>query len=63
MRTDKLVGFAGIQEITAPLAHKTAPSWRMKGAEKMIKRPRRNHGEVFKAKVALEAIKEEETLK
>jgi transposase-like protein len=28
----------------------------------MTKRPRRNHGAVFKAKVALEAIKEEQTL-
>lgn len=28
----------------------------------MTKRPRRNHGAVFKAKVALEAIKGEETL-
>jgi transposase-like protein len=28
----------------------------------MAKRPRRNHGAVFKAKVALEAIKEERTL-
>lgn len=28
----------------------------------MPKRPRRNHGAVFKAKVALEAIKEEQTL-
>ena len=28
----------------------------------MIKRPRRNHGAVFKAKVALEALKGEQTL-
>ncbi len=28
----------------------------------MTKRPRRNHGAVFKAKVALEAIQEEQTL-
>lgn len=28
----------------------------------MAKRPRRNHGATFKAKVALEAIKEEQTL-
>jgi transposase len=28
----------------------------------MSKRPRRNHGAIFKAKVALEAIKEEQTL-
>jgi transposase-like protein len=28
----------------------------------MTKRPRRNHGSVFKAKVALEAIKGEQTL-
>ena len=28
----------------------------------MTKRPRRNHGAVFKAKVALEATKEEQTL-
>ncbi len=28
----------------------------------MIRRPRRNHGAAFKAKVALEAIKEEQTL-
>ena len=28
----------------------------------MTKRPRRNHGAVFKAKVALEAIKEEQAL-
>lgn len=28
----------------------------------MTKRPRRNHGAVFKAKVALEAVKEEQTL-
>ncbi|MGC8908152.1 MAG: transposase [Desulfomonilaceae bacterium] len=28
----------------------------------MAKRPRRNHGSAFKAKVALEAIKEQQTL-
>jgi len=28
----------------------------------MAKRPRRNHGPTFKAKVALEAIKEQQTL-
>ncbi|PKQ27865.1 MAG: IS3 family transposase, partial [Candidatus Anoxymicrobium japonicum] len=28
----------------------------------MPKRPRRNHGPAFKARVALEAIKEEQTL-
>lgn len=28
----------------------------------MTRRPRRNHGSAFKAKVALEAIKEEQTL-
>ena len=28
----------------------------------MSKRPRRNHGAAFKAKVALEAVKEEQTL-
>jgi len=28
----------------------------------MTKRPRRNHGAAFKAKVALEAIREEQTL-
>ena len=28
----------------------------------MAKRPRRNHGAAFKAKVALEAIKEEQTI-
>jgi transposase-like protein len=28
----------------------------------MSKRPRRNHSAVFKAKVALEAVKEEQTL-
>jgi hypothetical protein len=28
----------------------------------MAKRTRRNHGGVFKAKVALEAVKEEQTL-
>ena len=28
----------------------------------MAKRPRRNHGAVFKARVALEAIKEDQTL-
>jgi hypothetical protein len=28
----------------------------------MSKRPRRNHGAAFKAKVALEAIKEEQAL-
>jgi transposase-like protein len=33
-----------------------------KGAVTMTKRTRRNHGGVFKAKVALEAIKEEHTL-
>jgi transposase-like protein len=34
-----------------------------KGAERtMTKRPRRNHGAVFKAKVALEAIKGDKTL-
>ena len=31
-------------------------------AATMTKRPRRNHGAVFKAKVALEAIKGEQTL-
>jgi transposase len=33
-----------------------------KGAAEMSKRPRRNHGSAFKAKVALEAIKEQQTL-
>jgi len=33
-----------------------------KGAAEMIKRPRRNHGAAFKAKVALEAIKGEQTV-
>ena len=28
----------------------------------MTKRPRRNHGAAFKAKVALEAVKEEQTI-
>jgi transposase-like protein len=28
----------------------------------MTKRPRRNHGAVFKAKIALEALKEEQTI-
>jgi transposase-like protein len=28
----------------------------------MAKRPRRNHGTAFKAKVALEAVKEQQTL-
>lgn len=32
------------------------------GAAEMAKRPRRNHGSPFKAKVALEAIKEQQTL-
>jgi transposase len=37
--------------------------WRKeKGAAKMGKRPRRNHGAAFKAKVALEAIKGERTI-
>jgi transposase-like protein len=31
-------------------------------SSEMTKRPRRNHGAVFKAKVALEAIKEDQTL-
>jgi transposase len=31
-------------------------------SSKMTKRPRRNHGAVFKAKVALEAIKGDQTL-
>jgi transposase len=30
--------------------------------DKMAKRPRRNHGAAFKAKVALEAMKGEQTL-
>jgi transposase len=34
----------------------------MKGAAGMTRRPRRNHGAAFKAKVALEAIKGEQTL-
>jgi len=34
----------------------------MKGEQTMTKRPRRNHTAVFKAKVALEAIKGEQTL-
>jgi transposase-like protein len=38
------------------------PWKRQKGAEEMAKRPRRNHGAAFKAKVALEAIKGERTL-
>jgi transposase len=33
-----------------------------KGAAEMSKSPRRNHGSAFKAKVALEAIKEQQTL-
>lgn len=33
-----------------------------KGADDMIKRPRRNHTAAFKAKVALEAIKGDQTL-
>ena len=33
-----------------------------KGAAEMTKRPRRNHGAAFKAKVALEAIKGEQTV-
>jgi len=33
-----------------------------KGAAEMAKRPRRNHGASFKAKVALEAIKGEQTV-
>ena len=33
-----------------------------KGAVEMTKRPRRNHGAAFKAKVALEAIKGEQTV-
>jgi transposase len=33
-----------------------------KGADNMTKRPRRNHTAVFKAKVALEAIKGDQTL-
>jgi len=33
-----------------------------KGAASMAKRPRKNHGSAFKAKVALEAIKEQQTL-
>jgi transposase-like protein len=33
-----------------------------KGAAEMAKRPRRNHGAAFKAKVALEAIKGEQTV-
>jgi transposase-like protein len=33
-----------------------------KGAVEMTKRPRRNHGAAFKAKVALEAIKGEHTV-
>jgi transposase len=35
---------------------------RQKGAVTMAKRTRRNHGGVFKAKVALEAVKGEQTL-
>jgi transposase-like protein len=34
----------------------------VKGAAEMAKRPRRNHGAAFKAKVALEAIKGEQTV-
>jgi transposase len=33
-----------------------------RGAAKMGKRPRRNHGAAFKAKIALEAIKGERTI-
>ena len=33
-----------------------------KRSSEMTKRPRRNHGAIFKAKVALEAIKGEQTL-
>jgi transposase-like protein len=32
-----------------------------KGADDMAKRPRRNHSSAFKAKVALEAMKEDQT--
>jgi transposase-like protein len=35
---------------------------REKGAAKMAKRPRRNHSAAFKAKVAVEALKEGQTL-
>jgi len=35
---------------------------RQKGAVKMAKRTRRNHGGVFKAKAAVEAVKGEQTL-
>ena len=38
------------------------PTKKEKGAAKMAKRPRRNHGAAFKAKVALEAIKGEQTI-
>ena len=38
------------------------PAERKKEQLKMAKRPRRNHGAAFKAKVALEAIKGEQTL-
>ena len=38
------------------------PYEKEKGAAKMAKRPRRNHGAAFKAKVALEAIKGEQTI-
>jgi hypothetical protein len=34
----------------------------MTGAEKMSRRPRRNHSAAFKAKVALEALKGEKTV-
>jgi len=33
-----------------------------KGAAAMTRRPRRNHGSEFKARVALEAMKEQQTL-
>jgi transposase len=59
----------GVSDVESDGYHPIQGKWRSrfpckepKGAAAMAKRPRRNHSATFKAKVALEALKEGQTL-